>query len=219
MRHLLPSCIEEEFFERQAYAHPTPASPWLTQRAPLAAQSTIRMGSGTILSLVEDALNVGFEGTGQFTVTPVLCNPRLEVLERSWSVVNLQKRYAEKVRSIKMTIDIAPNVPEMSLLDASRACQVLTNLVRSTSREHGESRGQRLAAARPLHSFRALEQQQHISRAMRHCESSIPCPSAARQCSEIRSRPDGLCDHVVHLLQRGRDAALRSPRQWQGTQP
>lgn len=98
--------------------------------APLSApQTTIRVGSAQILSLVEDALAVGFDGTGQFTVTPVLCNPRTEVLQRSWSVVRLQKRYAEKTAKIRMRYDIAPNVPELTMIDAARACQVLTNLL------------------------------------------------------------------------------------------
>lgn len=89
----------------------------------------IRAGSDQILSLVEDALAVGNDGEGHFALHPSSVSLRADVIERSWEAVRLQTRYAAKVRSIDMRLAVAENVPRRALLDATRAVQVLTNIV------------------------------------------------------------------------------------------
>lgn len=108
----------------------TSASSRITvSRAAAHPQDLIRLGSSEILSLVEDALAVGFSGTGQFTLSPAPVRLRADVLRRSWEGVRMQKRFAEKVRGLQMSLEVAPNVPERTLLDRARLCQVIQNLV------------------------------------------------------------------------------------------
>lgn len=92
------------------------------------------MGSAQILSLVEDALSVGQEGTGQFTLNAVPVNLRRDILERTWASIRLQKRFAEKLKSIAMELEVAEDVPERAVVDPTRVAMVITNLARCVLR-------------------------------------------------------------------------------------
>lgn len=87
------------------------------------------MGSAQILSLVEDALAVGLDGTGHFSLCPQAADLRADVLERSWHAVRLQGRFAEKVDRLQMELRVAPCVPRRTAADVTRCCQVVMNLL------------------------------------------------------------------------------------------
>lgn len=96
------------------------------------------MGSSQILSLVEDALAVGFDGTGQFSLSPEVVDLTADVLERSWNTVRLQQRFAEKIARIRMELRVAPEAPRRTVADATRCCQVVMNLLANAIKARGE---------------------------------------------------------------------------------
>jgi signal transduction histidine kinase len=55
---------------------------------------------------------------------------RADILEKSWTTVRLQKRFQDKIRKIQMRLDIRGPIPTTAIIDAGRASQILTNLVR-----------------------------------------------------------------------------------------
>lgn len=88
----------------------------------------LRSGCAQILSLVEDALAVGFDGTGHFRLKPEAARLREDVLERAWEAVRLQPRFSEKAKSIRMELEVESGVPRSGVIDAARCVQVITNL-------------------------------------------------------------------------------------------
>lgn len=89
------------------------------------------IGSGTsqILSLVEDALAVGFEGQGQFALNPATVDPRRDVVEKAWQQTRMQKRFTEKIKVIEMELRVASPLPLSACVDPHRCCQVISNLL------------------------------------------------------------------------------------------
>lgn len=57
---------------------------------------------------------------------------RRDILERSWTSVRLQKRFQDKVRKIQMRMEVRGPLPATAIVDAERASQILTNLVRAS---------------------------------------------------------------------------------------
>lgn len=62
-------------------------------------------------------------------MNPGVINPRADILESSWAATRLQKRFADKIRTISMELRIVGSLPHKAILDSSRACQVLNNLL------------------------------------------------------------------------------------------
>lgn len=109
-----------------------PVSPLHGERT---QQESIRLGSGQILSLVEDALSVGFDdgaAPGHFALNPRPTDVRTEILDRAWSAVRLQQRFAAKLAAggVLMRMTVAEErVPRRAVADAARCCQVLQNVL------------------------------------------------------------------------------------------
>lgn len=105
------------------------------QTTPLTGQQRdlleiISEGSASILSLVEEALNVGFKGTGGFVLRPLVCDVRADIVERSWNTIRLQSRFKEKIKGIRMELQTDSHVPAKGFADVGRVSQVIHNLVR-----------------------------------------------------------------------------------------
>lgn len=120
-----------------------PSADPLAYHAAHGTQGTIREGSAQILALVEDALSVGQEGTGQFSLSPRVINPRVDVLEKAWKIIRLHRRFADKIATVRMQLDISTAVPTKSLADANRLLQVLVNLLANALQflPEGEGKG------------------------------------------------------------------------------
>lgn len=97
----------------------------MTQLSSSPPQDMISGGCGQILSLVEDALAVGFEGHGQFALNPVVVDPREDIIMKSWEQTRMQKRFAEKIKVITMELIFASPLPHSAAMDPHRSCQVV----------------------------------------------------------------------------------------------
>lgn len=95
----------------------------------------VEHGAGQVLSLVEDLMDTQ-EGArdappARFRSNPTVCHPRRDIVDLAWASIRLQKRYADKVRALHMRLEVQeqPPLPELAIVDAGRARQVLTNLL------------------------------------------------------------------------------------------
>lgn len=52
-----------------------------------------------------------------------------EIVQEAWDSTCLQKRYAGKVKALRLQLEVASNIPRVAFLDAGRARQVIANLV------------------------------------------------------------------------------------------
>lgn len=104
--------------------------PRISSRSPADAPPPNSRPKQQILSLVEDALAVGLEGEGRFRLNAVPVDIRRDVVEQNWANIQLQRRFADKLRKIRMELEVAPDVPDKGVMDPHRVAQVICNLVR-----------------------------------------------------------------------------------------
>lgn len=65
----------------------------------------------------------------QFSQDPQLVNPKRDIVEIAWETTRLQKRYVEKVGQISMQLVVSEELPTQAHVDASRARQIISNLL------------------------------------------------------------------------------------------
>lgn len=86
---------------------------------------------------VEDALVPDVELAGRsFSLAMRHVDIRREIVEKSWATARLQRRFADKVRVLRMELAVTMRVPKEAWADPTRAVQLLTNVRRRTSREN-----------------------------------------------------------------------------------
>lgn len=91
-------------------------------------------GAKQILTLAEDLMNQNTPGhagapSTHFSLDPKLVSPRRDIIDIAWETSRLQKRYAEKVAGLRMVLEVAEDIPTVAMVDASRARQVISNLL------------------------------------------------------------------------------------------
>lgn len=65
----------------------------------------------------------------------VLLTPRVlpafsgEIVHEAWESSCLQKRYAEKVPTLRLHVNVAADIPRVAFIDAGRARQILSNII------------------------------------------------------------------------------------------
>jgi len=87
----------------------------------------LETGTAHVVLIVEDILIAGALASGAFAVARERLQLRTAVLDPAWRMIQMQRSQQEKLRSLRLTRTVAPDVPQEVVGDSTRLTQVLTN--------------------------------------------------------------------------------------------
>ena len=87
----------------------------------------LESGTAHVVLIVEDILIAGALASGAFAVARERLQLRSAVLDPAWRMIQMQRSQQEKLRSLRLTRTVAPDVPQEIIGDTTRLMQVITN--------------------------------------------------------------------------------------------